>query len=102
MAVEKFNEDFKEAEHDEGSMNLPPRLTDQLIQLARNFKNYELRPSKKNGKPKIDLPCISPEVKVIETFITQFSLVFREEDILKIKSKSKKEKGSHCRRCLIF
>jgi hypothetical protein len=91
IAVDKFNEDFRDQP---GS---------DLIQFRRNFSNYELRPSKKNGLPKLDLPSISSEVKVTDTYITQFSLLYKEEDVIRQKMKSSREASAGvCKRCVIF
>ena len=84
MAVDKFNEHFKENEFN--------------LQLKRNFSNYEFRPSKKTGLPKLDLPPISNDVIVRDTFITQFSLMCKSEDLVFVKS----EKTSVCNRCMIL
>jgi len=83
LAVDKFNQLFED-----NNIN---------FRLKRNFENFELRPSKKNGMPKLDLPSISGDVCVHSTYITQFALIYKEEDLVMIK----KNKGK-CERCLIL
>ena len=74
-AVDKFNEELSQGQPG--------------VQLKRNFENYDLKPSKKNGHPKTDLPAISGQALVKDTNITQFSLLCQLEDIVIIKPKPK-------------
>lgn len=84
LSIDKFNEYFREK-----GMN---------ILLINNLKNYELRPSKKNGQPKMDLPSIEGECYVCDTQINQFALIYREEDLIRINEK----KRTRCQQCLFM
>ena len=103
MAVDRFNELFRDEPQLSASSASSPSSPSELIQFRRNFEIYELRPSKKNGLAKLDLPPISSQVKVSDTYITQFSLIFKEEDLIRRKIKLRREDSSTvCRRCVIF
>lgn len=84
MAVDKFNDYFND-----NNIN---------IQFNPNYKDFELRPSKKNGRPKLDLPAIHGDSLVKDTHIENLSLKFKEVNLV-IKNKKKKTK---CDQCLIM
>lgn len=46
-----------------------------LFLLKEDKKLYALKPSRKTGYPKVDMPNISFDVRLMETTYTQFSLV---------------------------
>jgi hypothetical protein len=75
-----------------------------LLQLNKNYTRFYLKPSKKNGKPDMDLPSrlinieMNVNSKVSDTRILNFSLLYDDErDIVVIKERSK-----CCRSCQIF
>ena len=83
MSVDGFNDYFKD-----NSLG---------IQLKVNYQEYEMRPSKKNGHPKIDLPCIHDNVLVKDTLIENFALQYRKENIL-----TKLNRQGKCNKCLVM
>ena len=83
MSVNKFNEYFRGKE-----MN---RM------LVNTSKKCHLRPIKKNGQPKMDLPSIDEECYVSDTQMTQFAFTYTDSDLIRLSEKKKK-----CERCLIL
>ncbi len=84
LSIDKFNEYFREK--------------GMTMILIKNLKNYELRPSKKNGQPKMDLPSIDAECFVFDTKINQFALIYNEQDLILYNEK----KRSKCQQCLLL
>jgi len=85
ISIDKFNEYF--------------RIKRMNIMILNNPKNMELRPSKKNGQPKMDLPSIDSECFVCDTKLNQFTMLYKEEDLIRVNDK---KKSFSCRKCLIL
>ena len=60
------------------------------------YSNYQLKPSKKNYRPKKDFPNIDKEMNVLETGITQLSLIYSKSDLVTIKNRAR------CNNCSIL
>ncbi len=84
ISIDKFNEYF--------------RVKEMNLILINNPRNMELRPSKKNGQAKMDLPAIDSECFVCDTKLNQFTLLYKDEDLIRVNVK----KRSSCQRCLIL
>ncbi len=65
-------------------------------QLIENYENYEIKTSKKNGDPKLDLPSLDRDAQVGSTQLLNFSLIYRNEDLISIKKRNK------CKMCAIY
>ncbi len=85
ISRDKFNEYF----HEKGM---------KLMLVNKPKNNFELRPSKKNGQPKLDLPSIDGESYVCDTQIHQFSFIYCDEDLIQLREMKK----TRCERCLIM
>jgi hypothetical protein len=83
IAVDKYNDYFFE-----NSLS---------IKFVCNYDEYDVRPSKKTGHPKLDLPCIQNDVFVKQTCIDNFSLIYKKKNLKKVT-----EKKNLCRECFIF
>ena len=59
------------------------------IRFDYNYSNYQLRPSKKNDRPNMDLPNLDKEIYVFETGITNLSLIYSQSDLITLKNRSK-------------
>ena len=81
-SLDLFNNIFEEGKDD--------------YRLSLNYENYKLKPSKKNGKPNMDYPCIDKESTIKDTGIVNFSIIYKEEDLIKI------QKKTQCCKCSIF
>ncbi len=55
------------------------------IRFSLNYKNYKLKPSKKNGRPKLYYPMIDLETCIKELQMENLSLVYKKEDFIVIK-----------------
>jgi len=84
ISINKFNEYF--------------RLKGMNLMLANNSGKCDLRPSKKNGFPKMDLPAIDSDSYLSDTQITQFAFAYSVEDMVKFEEMKKKK----CLPCLIM
>jgi len=82
QAVDKFNKVFE--------------IEKSKLRLSLNFANYKLKPSKKDGKPKMDWPFIDEDTPLGETRIYNFSLIFKPEDLQTVNS------SFNCKKCVIF
>ena len=49
-----------------------------LFRLKSNILNYGLKPSKKNGFPKSDMPCFNPKSTIQEVNFNNFTIVWKE------------------------
>ena len=84
ISIDKFNEYF--------------RLKGMNIMLANNSGKCDLRPSKKNGMPKMDLPTIDGDSYLSDTQMTQFAFTYSVGDMLILNEKKMKK----CMPCLIM
>jgi hypothetical protein len=72
--------------------------------LNKDYRIFYLKPSKKNGKPDMDLPSklnnldMNINTKVFETRILNFSLLYEDEKNIAVI----KERRKCCRSCQIF
>ena len=64
--------------------------------LILTSNNYNLRPSKKNGKPNTDYPCIDKDSSIIDTGIFKLAFIYKEQDLIRI------QKKKNCQKCSIF
>ncbi len=62
----------------------------------RESESYELKPSKKNGDAKLDLPSLDRDASVGSTQLQNFTLVYRDSELLCMKKREK------CTRCIVF
>ncbi len=53
------------------------------IRLELNNNDYNFKPAKKTGRPKIDFPVIEKDIKVFDTGIEHFSLMYSKIIIIK-------------------
>lgn len=74
------------------------------FRLTNNILTYNVKPSKKNGYPKDDLPCkyliktaIKKDCCIVETNYNNLSLIVREDNIFQEVKKCKCKSG-----CLLF
>ncbi len=65
-------------------------------QLSDRSDNYDLKPSKKNGDPKLDLPSIDRDAALGTTLISNFSLVYQKKELICMKKRDK------CRICIVY
>jgi len=82
QSIDEFNHLFEE-NHEE-------------YRLSLNTNCYKLKPSKKNGKPNNDYPCIDRDTAINETGVVNFSLIYDEVDLIRIK------KSESCCKCIII
>lgn len=87
QSIDNFNKLF---ESKDGDSPIPYRL-------ALNYNNYKLRPSKKNGKPNNDYPCMDSQSPILNTGMVNFSLIYIDEDLIRVQPKLEK-----CCKCCIF
>ena len=75
-----------------------------ILKFITQPDEYELKPSKKNGKPKLDYPPFHHNSILCETQTQSFSLLFNENNLKLIKPGKKVDKAQLCRgiSCLIF
>lgn len=59
------------------------------FQFIEIFEEYDIKPSRKNGDPKLDLPSLDKDASVGSTAMLNFSLIYRKEDLRGIKKKPK-------------
>lgn len=74
------------------------------LQYKRDSKEYELKPSKKNGKPKEDYPPFNHRTVLCDTQQNSFSLLFNPNNLL-LKNISPKDRPTTlCKdiKCLIY
>jgi hypothetical protein len=64
--------------------------------LVENYDKYEIKPSKKNGEPKLDLPSLDKDAQVGLTQLLNFSLIYKNENLVCIKKKDK------CKICIVI
>lgn len=76
-----------------------------MYRLNQQYKNYFLKPSKKTGRPDINMPSnfrlylfleFNNSVLVNDTQIFNFSLIYKEDDLIVI------HKPKKCQNCLIY
>ncbi len=52
--------------------------------LSTKYSNYNFKPAKKTGKAKIDLPIIEKDIKVFDTGIEHFALLYIKSDLINV------------------
>jgi hypothetical protein len=74
--------------------------------LKYNIDNYQIKPSKKNGQPKLDLPALNKQTLVSETQINSFSLIYKPEDVIILINNKEENSNNNIKReccgCMLF
>ena len=110
MRINNFTKIEKLIQISVEKLNLLLRNSSQNIELNDNLNNFSLKPSKKSGKPNLDLPSknsinlleIDNKCYVFETEINTFSLIFNYNPIVNKTSSPHANKCYDCRKCAIF
>lgn len=86
MTIRKFNDD--------------KHCNDGIyVQLRERWINYEIKPSKKNGYPKIDYPSFCKSISIKDTSTYSFSLIVKPEDMILV---NKVSKPTRCEKCIVW
>jgi hypothetical protein len=67
-AIDKLNEELKE----------------HGIELETDMSFYTVRLPKKNGKPKLDMPCFDPNYKIVDVKIDTLSVQIKKKEAIKL------------------
>jgi len=65
------------------------------FRFSLNYNDYILKPSKKDGRPKLDYPSIDFDTYIQDTQIESFSLIYKYEDLIIVRK-------AKCNSCLIM
>jgi hypothetical protein len=52
--------------------------------LSFKYSNYNFKPAKKTGKPRLDFPKIEKDIKVFDTGIEHFALLYSQNDLINV------------------
>jgi hypothetical protein len=75
------------------------------FRIKEDAELFILKPSKKNGKAKLDMPCFNEEILVSNCYTSNFSLLWKEdpEDIKQMFELNKRNKQHMCKGgCVVF
>ncbi len=74
-----------------------------LFRLIEDFECYVLKPAKKSGKPKSDMPPFCDDISILDTGSTNFALCWKEDpdDFVSMYERAKPKKLCN-NKCLIF
>ena len=77
-----------------------------LFRLKTETIKYGLKPSKKTGFPKTDMPSFNPKTTIAESNLTMFTLIWREKpsdfEVYFDRTHSKKRMNCQNKGCVIF
>lgn len=75
-----------------------------LFKLNGDASRYALKPSKKTGFPKTDMPFVNSSRTLADVNMTQFTLVWKENsaDFRSYFIKSKVQEKKTCQGCIVF
>ena len=97
VAVKKFNEERLKIEDKNGKLI-------GTLYFKEDEDKYQIKPSKKNGKPKLDYPPFLPTATVSDTASTNLALIYPQNSVLIKPINNKDRDNMTCKdiSCILF